>query len=263
MISRLMGSFKPYKKSTIIYLLLSLLFFAIIAAASALGIFSNPTSFFICCQGYFLLSGILHFYFMHQYIRWSGDEKSFQAELLFTIVIGMFGSIVFVLIYRLMNKQDGMEIILTSSIFFLLIPLLIYHTFRKALAIPPKVIKLWHYPLHEAFGEPDENKMKNLLVISFEFQKQTEDPHYTNFRARAPTDMDFGQLFYYFINDYNERHPNANIEFSENTGDTYGWIFYKKTHWYSIVTRYIDANKTIFLNKIRENDVIICSRSTK
>lgn len=261
MVTKLMGSFKPYKKSTIIYVIVTLLFFALIAVAAHPSLFVEPLNFFIFSQAYFLLFGILHFYFMHQFIRWSGTEKSFLTELLFTIVVAMLGTIAFIIIYGLINK-NGMALIMSSSIIFLVIPLFIYQTFTKAIAIPPKIVKQWFYPLHEELGEPDENKMKNLLVISFEFQKQTNDPHYTNFRARAPTDMEFGQLFYYFINDYNERHPNGKIQFTDGTAEPYGWIFYKKTRWYSIVTQYMDAEKTIFNNKIRENDVIICSRSS-
>jgi Type VI secretion system, TssN len=72
--------------------------------------------------------------------------------------------------------------------------------------------------------------------------------------------MGFGQLFYYFINDYGERHPNNKIEFADNNAAPYGWIFYKKPRWYTINTIYIDAEKTFYANRIRENDVIVCHR---
>ncbi len=89
------------------------------------------------------------------------------------------------------------------------VPWLIVHTFRRAVGIPPKILKEWYYPLGQYIDEPEDAKMRNLKVISFEFQKRTNDPHFTNFRAKAPADMDFGMLFYYFINDYNERHSNS------------------------------------------------------
>ncbi len=72
--------------------------------------------------------------------------------------------------------------------------------------------------------------------------------------------MELGELFYYFINDYNERHPQGQIMFSNGTGKPYGWMFYKKPKWYTILTTYMDSDKTIYLNRIRENDVIVCSR---
>ena len=109
--------------------------------------------------------------------------------------------------------------------------------------------------------DPDESKLKNLLVISFEFKKGINDSSITNFRAKAPVDMDFGQLFYYFINDYNERHPDSKIQYVNGSGEPNGWIFYKKHRWNTLTTQYVDAGKTIFNNHIKENDVIICNRS--
>ena len=150
---------------------------------------------------------------------------------------------------------------MAGSILFFVIPLFINYTFTKAIAVPPKIFKEWYYPVDQEIEDPDDSKLKNLLVISFQFQKQNNDPHITNFRAKAPTDMEFGQLFYYFINDYNERHPNSKVQFVNGSGEPNGWIFYKKPKWYSIMTDYIDADKTIYNNRIRENDVIVCARS--
>ena len=259
-ISKLKGSFKPYQKSTLIYLFISLLFFSIIGCAAYPGTFDSPISCLILFQAYFLLLGAGHFYLMHQYLRWSGDPKAFWLESLFTVLISILGSIGFLIVYRFFNK-NGLQYILLGSILFFFIPLIFYQTFRKAIDIPPKILKQWFYPVDQEIEEPEDSKLKNLLVISFEFQKQIHDPHFTNFRAKAPVDMEYGQLFYYFINDYNERHADSKIEFINVSGEPHGWIFYKKPRWYSLVTNYIDAEKTIFNNHIRENEVIICARS--
>lgn len=261
MIGKIKGSFKPYTKAMIWYTIICLIFFAAVAFTAHPDIFTEPTSFLIFYQAYFLLFGSLHFYLMHQLLRWSGDDSSFWAEVLYTVILGMLGSIGFLLVYRFVNEEGLVYLMTTSSLFFI-IPLFIFHTFRKATAIPPRVLKHWLYPISENIQEPDESKMKNLLVISFEFPKKAGDSHYTNFRAKAPTDMEFGQLVYHFINDYNERHPNEKIEYISDRGDVHGWIFYKKSTWYSFITQYLDTGRTIYTNNIRENDVIICSRST-
>lgn len=260
MISTAKGNFKPYQKSTLLYLLVALLFFAIIGCFAHPGIFDKPSSYFIFFQLCFLLLGASHFYLMHQYLKWSGEPKVFWLELIFTILVSILGSIGFLIVYRFFNK-NGLHYFMTASILLFIIPLIFYQTFRKAIDIPPKVLKQWFYPVAQEIEEPEDSKLKNLLVISFEFQKHLNDPHFTNFRAKAPVDMDFGQLFYYFINDYNERHADSKIQFINGTGQPHGWIFYKKSRWYSVTTNYIDADKTIFNNHIRENDVIICARS--
>jgi Type VI secretion system, TssN len=254
------GAFKPYQKSTLWYVLISLLFFAVVGLAAYPGFIEKPVTAFICFQAFFLLMGTAHVYLMQQYLDWSGDEKALTSELFFTLLVSVFGAIVFLLLYHLLNKS-GLEFIMAASILFFIIPWFFYNTFLKATGIPPKVLKEWFYPYQQEVEEPEESKMKNLLVISFEFQKQITDKNITNFRAKAPVDMDMGRLFYYFINDYNERHSNSKVQYINGKGEPHGWIFYKKPKWYSIMTKYIDAEKTIFNNNIKENDVIICSRS--
>ncbi len=259
-IQKIKGSFKPYTKATIGYALVCLLLFSLIALTAHPAIFTEPIPFLIFYQLFFLFLGLVHYYFMHQLLQWSGDQSVFWAEALFTTVLGLLGSICFMLVYRWVNT-DGLFYLMSASSICFIIPLFIFHTFRKAIDLPPKIIKQWRYPFNEEVEDPDESKMKNLLVISFEFPKQTGELHMTNFRAKAPTDMEFGRLFYYFINDYNERHPNSKIEYISNTGDVHGWTFFKKMRWYSFATQYIDTEKTIYINNIRENDVIICRRS--
>ena len=227
LIEKYKGSFKPYRKATLWYLVIAFLLFSIVALAALPGVFDSPANYFIFLQVYFFLLGLGHFYLMHQRLRWSGDPEAFWLEGLFTILTGVLGSIGFMIVYRLLNK-NGLQYIMTGSMLFFLIPLVFYQAFRKAIAIPPKIMKEWFYPVNEEIDEPEESKMKNLLVISFEFQKQVNDSEVTNFRAKAPTDMEFGQLFYYFINDYNDRHPNSRISFVNSKGDPHGWIFYKK-----------------------------------
>jgi hypothetical protein len=260
MVNTIRGSFKPYRKQTLLYLLAALFFYAIVAIAAHPAVTGGTMPMLVFFQAYFLLLGSAHIYLMRQKLKWSGDEKAFYLDMLFTLLVGVLGSILFLLIYQLVNKS-GLQYVMMASILFFAVPFLFYYTFKKAIAIPPKIVKEWYYPVHQGIEEPDDSLLKNLLVISFEFPKQAADARVTNFRAKAPVDMEFGQLFYYFINDYNERHPNSKVQVLNDSGEPNGWIFYRKPTWYSVVTNYIDADKTIFANRIRENAVIICTRS--
>ncbi len=259
-IGNIRGAFKSYQKATLVYLIIALLLFAMVAIAAYPAFFESPFAAFVCFQAFFLLLGSAHIYLMPNNLKWAQDEKSFVPEMLFTFLVGIFGSISFLIVYHLINK-NRLEYIMASAILFFIIPFFFYYAFKKATAIPPKILKEWFYPVSQQIEEPDDSKMKNLLVISFEFKKQPGEPRVTNFRAKAPTDMEFGQLFYYFINDYNERNPNNKIQFVNGAGEPHGWVFYKKPQWHSLMTQYIDGDKTIFNNRIKENDVIICTRT--
>jgi hypothetical protein len=260
LIARARGSFKPYQKSTILYIIFSIIFFAIIAVAAHPSVIGKPFVTLICFQAYFLLLGSAHIYFMNQQLSWSGQPDSLWSELFFTLLLTLFGSIVFLLVYQLFN-QDRLGTLMAASTLFFIVPFVFYQAYRTAIAIPPKIIKEWFYPVGEEIDEPEDSKLKNMLVISFEFQKKANDASLTNFRAKAPAQMDFGQLFYYFLNDYNEKNPSGKVQYVDTSGSAYGWVFYKKNDWYHFLTRYIDAEKTISSNSIKENDVIICTRT--
>jgi hypothetical protein len=259
-ITNLSGSFKPYLKSTLLYMILGFLLFSFVGITSYPDIFKSPVNHFIFLQVFFLMFGVIHIYWMHKYLKWSGEPPAFWVELLFSVLVGIFGCIGFLIVYYLLNK-NGFQYLMAGSILFFIIPLVFNHTFRKAIDIPAKILNEWYYPVNMEIEEPEDSKLKNLLVISFEFQKKIYDAHLTNFRAKAPVDMEFGQLFYYFINDYNERHTDNKIQYINQGGAPHGWIFYKRPRWYSLFTNYVDAEKTIYNNRIRENDVIICTRS--
>ena len=256
---KIRNSFKPFSKRAIWYLLISVAIFAVTGLFIATRMFSSYNGYFIFFQVLFLLYGALHIYMMHKKMDWGKEKKTFLPDLIFTFIVLLAGAICFMLAYRWLNRE-GLEISMMFSTLFFIIPLFVWHTFLSALAIPPKVLNQWYYPVHEPMEDPEESKLKNMLLISFEFQKNGQESFFTNFRAKAPVDMELGELFYYFINDYNERHPQGQIHFSNGTGKPYGWMFYKKPKWYTIMTTYMDSDKTIYLNRIRENDVIVCSR---
>jgi hypothetical protein len=257
LIKRIRGGFKAFSKRTILYTLSLVLFFAASGFFIALP-FGQYLYAFLFFQGLFLGLGILHAGIARRWLKWMGSG-AFWPEVLHLLVIMLLGAVGMIMTYRIINRE-GAEIAMSTSVLFFLIPYFVYQTYLKSIAIPPKVYKQWYYPVHTEEPDLEESKLKNLLVISFEFQKQMEDRYFTNFRAKAPVDMEFGQLFYYFINDYNDRHGGSSIRYTNHQGDLHGWIFYRKPKWYHLWTKYIDSEKTIFINNIRENDVIICNR---
>ncbi|MCF3111403.1 TssN family type VI secretion system protein [Niabella sp. CC-SYL272] len=257
-VSKIRGSFKPFTKPTVYYILLYAAGFAVIGLLSWFRFLESNTQQFLFFQFFFLWLGILHVYTLNTRLKWV-NEKTRWAEVFLTLAILFIGGLCFMMTYRLFRK-DYMDLTMATAAVIFFIPLIVYYTYKQAVAIPFKILKQWHYPAHIEIAEVDEKKLRNLLVISFEFHKKGTDKHFTNFRAKAPVDMEFGELFYYFINDYNERHPSASIAYINDKGAPSGWIFFKKPKWYTLFTKYIDPERTIFINKIKENDIIICSR---
>jgi hypothetical protein len=257
-ISKAKGSFAPYRKATVIYLLLATFICALVGFMGIALPLLNPFMTLIVCQAIFVLLGYWHLRAMPRHLKWVGNN-SFWFEAIFTIVVTAFAYMGFVMVFTYFNRE-GYQYHIGASVLFLLVTFLVYATFLRAASIPLPIYSKWYYPVHEEVEDPDDDDMKNMLVISFEFQKTSNAKHYTNFRAKAPADMEFGQLFYYFINDYNERHPQDKIAFLNEQASPYGWVFYKKPKWYHVSTQYVDTAKSFFTNHIRENDIIVCKR---
>ncbi|MBX2924952.1 MAG: hypothetical protein KF746_22315 [Chitinophagaceae bacterium] len=262
LISKIKGTIKPYSKQLFGYLLITVIVFAIIGLFTHSYFFESLSARFIFLQLFCFFAGMLHVFYLESKVKWVArkDNATLLPEIIFTLLLATLGSMVFISVYRIISPDNIVYSALGAVLFFI-VPLFFYKTFTYATSIPPKILKEWFYPLDQEMEYPDEGKLRNLLVISFEFKKDANDNIITQFRAKAPADMEFGQLFYYFINDYNERHPEGKIKFVNGLGEPNGWIFYKKSKWNSLSTNYIHTDKTIFINKIKENDIIICERS--
>jgi hypothetical protein len=240
-------------------LLVALLFFILIVLTLKVSLFKDPAVLFIFLQFYFLLLGSLHLYFMNKKLEWSSEDSCFLQQLLFTLTRTLFGCICFLLLFRFINPD--IPYLIVTSILFFIIPFFFFNTFQKAIAIPSKLLKKWFLPINEKIEPLDEREWKNLLLISFEIQKQSSDSSYSNIPATIPLAMEFGKLFYYFSRQYNERSKNGKIQLTDEYGEPQGWLFFKKRKWYTLHTRYIDPEQPIYKNNIRVNNIIICKRT--
>jgi hypothetical protein len=99
-------------------------------------------------------------------------------------------------------------------------------TFNRAMNIPPKVYVTWQFPENykEAAGVSDE-EMRDLVVFTFLMDKDKEATKYSVYRAKGPTRIDFGRLFYNFVLDYNDSHPGEEIQIEDENGFLTGFSF--------------------------------------
>ena len=139
------------------------------------------------------------------------------------------------------------------------IPILVLHTFNAAFEIPQATFTTWSYPLSYQIDLPDENPAEKLYVIGFEIAKKNSDTKRAYFRAKAPESMKLGELYYFFINDYNELQSETPIEYATKDPEAYEWWFRIKRKWYQR-QRILNPEITVRENRIKENTVIICER---
>lgn len=210
----------------------------------------------------FLLFGIIHVVFFHKkyFYTTKGDErKVFIGELIFALSLILFTIAIFsTLQYFLKDKSFLFYPMLLSMLSFF-IPILFLHTFEAAYKIPLPVFTTWHYPVNQVIDLPDEKPGEKLVVIAFEIAKKSAEPLKTNFRAKGPEAMQLGELYYHFLNDYNELHSETTIDFLDEYNSPQEWWFRTKPKWYQR-NRILDPNMSVRDNKIKENTIIICER---
>jgi len=237
--------FVKNKKKFFLYVIVAVVLFGLTALISDKKVLNDlPLNNYIGFQVVFVLLGILHMIAIRKFFPDLNEKTtSFLNEFLYTLVTVLLGLISFLYITGV-NKPDYVYIFLTATTAFF-IPFMVTKLYEYAISVP--------VPITDA-------ELSNPLVISFEFDKDGDAQEISNFRLKAPEKMEFGKLFYFFINDYNERNLESQIKFVDQDNTPYEWIFYKKGSFFK-PERYLNFTHTIEANAIKENDVIICQRA--
>jgi hypothetical protein len=190
-----------------------------------------------------------------------GNTKLVIAEVFFALSVVFFTIVVFSSLQYFSSKQGTSflfyPMMLSAVAFF--VPMLVWYSFDAAYKIPAPVYTTWYYPIGSTIDLPPDNPKEKLLVIGFELAKKSADIKRTYFRAKSPEGLELGELYYHFINDYNELHPETPIEITNNDQEPYEWLFRMKNKWYQY-NSILDPTISIRDNGIRENTVILCDR---
>lgn len=245
----------------VLYGVLAALVFGALAFLSTL-VPTNEYIIFWLAALVFLAFGIFHILVFHKKYFYPEPHTGggvVIGEILFSFALLFFCVVVFsALIYFVAdNKSYPFYPMLTCMLAFF-VPVSLFYTFQAAYNIPNPVFASWIYPAHE-IHLPDERPNEKLVVIAFEIAKKADSPTKTNFRAKGPEVMKLGDLYYHFINDYNEYHSETTIDFTDEHRESYEWWFRIKPKWYQ-ANRILDPELTVRENKIKENSVIICER---
>lgn len=263
LVAKLRKLFTKNKKLALVYALFVLVTFALTALLSSNKVLNDiPVHSFYGMECVFFALGILHLSVLRKYFPdLSNDTSEFFPEFLFTLAYVCLGLIAFLQIVS--RFRPDFSYMFTASALLFLLPTLFYKMYEFALQIALPIYDTWLYPLGKEIKDPTKDELVNPKVISFEFRKKEDENDITNFRIKAPLGMEFGKLFYFFIMDYNERHPESEIEiFDEKTQRPSSWAFHLKPNWWSTLKR-INFDQTVAANDIREDSVIICNRVFK
>lgn len=210
----------------------------------------------------YLFFGVVHVIFFHK--RYFASNKNNRnkviiGEILFALSLIMFTVVVFSSLQYFLRDKDFMFFPMLMSMLSFFIPIVLLYTFEAAYKIPLPVFATWHYPVKAPIELPDEKINEKLLVIAFEISKNSKNHIKTNFRAKGPEAMLLGDLYYHFLNDYNDVQSETPIEFADKEDNPFEWWFRIKPKWYQS-QRILDPKLSIWDNHVKENSIIICER---
>ncbi len=212
------------------------------------------TIVFLLMQLAALLLGIFHTRVLYAVFPKLRSERVLPAALT-TLSINAGGALGLALSLRWLGSSLG----LASSALLFSLPFFWLIAFQRFRQIPAKVYKKWYYPEGSPMPDLDLLDLTKILVVQFEFPKQVSDAQVTNFKAKAPVEMRFGELFFIFLNDYREQNPGNPIQYLDDHNQPFGWVFYRKAARWQPKT-YFDPDLTFKANQVADNEIIVCER---
>ena len=140
-----------------------------------------------------------------------------------------------------------------------LLPFFFWHSYLAWLAIPPREYKLWRYnPLAPA---PDLSRLdlNHFMVVHFWMTRRLGESLYHDFSSKAPYQMRLSDLFAIFLTDYNKLKPDQALQYLDEQGQSFGWLFYAKQGWWRR-RHYYDPDRTFQDNFLRQGSIIVAKR---
>jgi|GEM_PF-225193 len=206
---------------------------------------------------FMLLLGTLHTYFYRQQFD-RMDSENYMKELLLSILVGAFLVLPIIIAASFFNDGQFLYNYFVGILAFIF-PTALFALFNYAVSIPSKIYNKWYYPLNNRYEAPKHYELKNMIILNFMFYKNKNEQHLTSFKVKAPKDMNFGRLFYFFVNDYNAKNVKNKIEILQDTSAPFGWYYTSKPKWYG-GSKPINSEITVENNNLKDGDSVVCQR---
>lgn len=244
--------------STFLYILASVAAFALLGFAAV----RSPLAFTPTLALLMLVLALLGWLYEANLRSWLGwlDAERVWPSTLTLILTAAFGALTIIALQWVPWAQNHQP---PAGLAVGVIPFLLPHFFGQAFrawqGIPYRHYKLWHYnPLAPS---PDLARMdlNHFMVVHFWMTRRYGETLYHDFSSKAPYQMRLHDLFAIFLSDYNQLKPDQALQYLDNQGQPFGWLFYAKRPWWR-GRKYYDPDYTFQDNFLRQGDIIVAER---
>lgn len=254
--SRVQGS-KVFT-SSLLYVVVTVLGFGLLGLAAVRSAWSFPLTLGLL-QLATLLLGWLYAAQLPNWLPWYNPRSRWQAGLILTGTAALGAGAMVALQWLPWAKGHLPPTAFALAVIPFLLPFFFWESYQAWLAIPHRQYKLWHYnPLAPS---PDLSRMdlNNFMVLHFWMTRRYGETLYHDFSSKAPYQMRLSDLFGIFLTDYNQLKPDQALQYLDDQGKSYGWLFYAKQPWWRR-RRYFDPDRSFQDNFLRQGSIVVAQR---
>ena len=244
--------------SVLLYVLGTVLAFGLLGLAAVRSPWSFPLTSGLL-QGALLLLGWLYAAQLPNWLSWYDPTRRWQAVLILVVTAALGGGAILALQWLPWAKNHLPPSGFVMAVIPFLLPYFFGESYRAWLIVPHKQYKLWRFnPLAPG---PDLARMdlSHFMVVHFLMTRRFGESLYHDFSSKAPYQMRLSDLFFIFLSDYNKLKPDQALQYVDNQGQPFGWLFYAKQPWWR-QRKYFDPDYTFQDNFLRQGSIIVAQR---
>ncbi|WP_310397502.1 TssN family type VI secretion system protein [Hymenobacter sp.] len=244
--------------SSFLYVLLTVVGFGLLGLAAVRSPWAFPATLALLQLAVVLL-GWLYAAQLPNWLKWYEAESRWQNVLILVLTAALGAGAILALRWVPWAKDQLPPTGFAMAVIPFLLPYFFRESYRAWQAIPYKQYKLWHY--NPLAASPDLSRMdlNHFMVIHFWMTRRYGEALYHDFSSKAPYQMRMSELFAIFLSDYNQLKPEQALQYLDNQGQPYGWLFYAKRAWWRS-RHYYDPDYTFQDNFLRQGSIIVAKR---
>ncbi|MBF9219790.1 TssN family type VI secretion system protein [Hymenobacter ruricola] len=244
--------------SSFLYVLGTVLVFGLLGLAAVRSPLTFPPTLALL-QLAVLLLGWLYAAMLPRWLGWYDRDSRWQTALILLVTALLGAGAILALRWVPWAKNYLPPAGFVTAVIPFLLPYFFWQSYRAWRAIPYKQYKLWHY--NPLAASPDLSRMdlNNFMVVHFWMTRRYGEALYHDFSSKAPHQMRLSDLFAIFLTDYNKLKPDQALQYVDNQGQAYGWLFYAKRPWWR-GRHYYDPDYTFQDNFLRQGSIIVAQR---
>jgi hypothetical protein len=244
--------------SSFLYVLGTVLAFGLLGLAAVRSPWAFPPTLALL-QLAILLLGWLYAAMLPKWLKWYNAESRWQSVLILVVTAAIGAGAILALRWVPWAKNYLPPAGFATAVIPFLLPYFFWESYRAWQAIPYKQYKLWHY--NPLAASPDLSRMdlNNFMVVHFWMTRRYGESLFHDFSSKAPHQMRLSDLFAIFLTDYNKLKPDQALQYVDNQGQPFGWLFYAKRPWWRS-RHYYDPDYTFQDNFLRQGSIIVAQR---